>query len=478
MIADTAVHGAAHRITAEPALEGFRLDPCIELERGIERRAGGAVGDKLDRVEKATSPDIADVAMVAETLDQPPFEATAKLPHPVKQIFLADDLLHFKRCRAGHGMPHVSVTVLKRTRALPDRIDDARAGEHRSDRLVTAAKSLGDGLDIGRNALLLPGVHRAGAAHAAHHFIEDQQRAVTIADIAHRAEITLRRRHATGCCAHHGLGDEGGHRIGTEALELGFQFRRKPRHKIRLRFIVALFVIGEGRRDVAEGIRQQRRIGFSAPGIAARRQRAERIAMIALAARDEAPALRLAALDEVLPRDLDAGLDRFRSAADKIGISEPAGLMANQAFGEFFRGRRREETGMGIGQRRGLPLHRLDHARMLMSEAGDRGAAGRVQHAAAILGNQPHALAADCPGRRLAQAPVHHATGSTGHDRQPFSATYWDVSARRASVSSSRRLASAPPSMKVAAASDCAIAIAPVRLGKKPGEAAASNCSK
>ena len=35
-------------------------------------------------------------------------------------------------------------------------------------------------------------------------------------------------------------------------------------------------------------------------------------------------------------------------------------------------------------------------------------------------------------------------------------------------------MALAPPSTNVTAASDCAIAIAPVRLGKKPGEAAAS----
>ena len=61
---------------------------------------------------------------------------------------------------------------------------------------------------------------------------------------------------------------------------------------------------------------------------------------------------------------------------------------------------------------------------------------------------------------------------------QPFSETYCEVAARRASVSSSRFLAAAPPSANVTAASDCAIAIAPVRLGKNPGEEAASNSSR
>jgi hypothetical protein len=43
--------------------------------------------------------------------------------------------------------------------------------------------------------------------------------------------------------------------------------------------------------------------------------------VIALPARDEVAALFLAALDKILPRQLDAGFDRFRSAADEIGVS-------------------------------------------------------------------------------------------------------------------------------------------------------------
>src|SRR5262249_10998424 len=77
-----------------------------------------------------------------------------------------------------------------------------------------------------------------------------------------------------------------------------------------------------------------------------------------------------------------------------------------------------------------------------------------------------------------AEISVHHTGGGGAHDGQPFSVTYWEVSARRSSVSSSRRFAFAPPSVKVAAASDCAMAMAPVRLGKKPGELAASNCNR
>jgi len=133
---------------------------------------------------------------------------------------------------------------------------------------------------------------------------------------------------------------------------------------------------------------------------------------------------------------------------------------------------------MGIGEFGRLLRHRLDNARMLMPEAGNRRAARCVEHAASILGDQPHPFAAARLRRRLAQASVQHAAKAGAHDDEPFSATYWQVAARRASVSSRRFFAAVPPSMNAAAASDCAIAIAPVRLGKKPGEAAASNSSK
>ena len=112
-----------------------------------------------------------------------------------------------------------------------------------------------------------------------------------VADLAHGAEIAFRRRHAPGGRADHRLGDEGGHRVGAKPLELGLQLGRQPRDEISFGFIVALLVIGEGRRHVAEGRRQQRRIGLAAPGVAAGRQRAERVAVIALPARDEMLAL-------------------------------------------------------------------------------------------------------------------------------------------------------------------------------------------
>ena len=162
-----------------------------------------------------------------------------------------------------------------------------------------------------------------------------------VADLAHGTEVTFRRSHRAGGCAHHRLGDEGRDRLGTKPLEFGIELGNKPRDEIRFRFIVALLVIGKGRGDMAERRRQQRRIGFAAPGVAAGRERAERVAVIALPPRDEALALRLPRLEEILPRDLDRRFDRLRSAADEIDIGQPARFVADEPIGECLGGLRR-----------------------------------------------------------------------------------------------------------------------------------------
>src|SRR5437899_497147 len=113
---------------------------------------------------------------------------------------------------------------------------------------------------------------------------------------------------------------------------------------------------------------------------------------------------------------------------------------------------------MGIGQLRRLPGQRLEHARMLMAETGHGGAAGGIENTPAVLGNQPDALAADGLRRGFSQTSVQHPALAGSHNDQSFSATYCDIAASRPSVASRRRLAPAPPSTKVTAASDCAMA--------------------
>ena len=85
VVAAAAVHRPAGRVAGKPALERGGLDLLVELEGGIERLAAGAVGDQLDGLEQAAPADVADMAVIAEALGQPPLEMTAELPDAVEQ---------------------------------------------------------------------------------------------------------------------------------------------------------------------------------------------------------------------------------------------------------------------------------------------------------------------------------------------------------------------------------------------------------
>ena len=86
---------------------------------------------------------------------------------------------------------------------------------------------------------------RAGAAHAAHHLVEDQQRAVAVADLAHAAEVAGQRGDAAERGADHRLGDEGDDGVGAEALELRLQLVGEARDVLLVALVVAA---GRGRR--------------------------------------------------------------------------------------------------------------------------------------------------------------------------------------------------------------------------------------
>ena len=66
--------------------------------------------------------------------------------------------------------------------------------------------------------------------------------------------------------------------------------------------------------------------------------------MVALAPRDQIAALRLAALDEILARQLERRLDRLRSAADEEDVVEPRRRVRDEVVGELLGGLRGEEA--------------------------------------------------------------------------------------------------------------------------------------
>ena len=123
---------------------------------------------------------------------------------------------------------------------------------------------------------------------------------------------------------------------------------------------------------------QQRREGAALPFAAADRERAERDAVIALPPGDEILPLRLAALDEILPRELERRFDRLRSAADKENVADAFRRMRDEIVGEFFGGLRGEKAGMRIFELVELRPHGGENIGMRVAKAGHRRAAGGI----------------------------------------------------------------------------------------------------
>ena len=113
MVAVATVHGSACRITGKAALERRGLDPLVQLEAWIERRAAGAVCDNLDGLEEAAPADIADVPVIAEALGQSQLEIAAEILDPFQQSVFNDNPLHFERRRASDWVREIGMSVLE-----------------------------------------------------------------------------------------------------------------------------------------------------------------------------------------------------------------------------------------------------------------------------------------------------------------------------------------------------------------------------
>ena len=101
--------------------------------------------------------------------------------------------------------------------------------------------------------------------------------------------------------------------------------------------------------------------------------------MIALFTGDKSGARWLADLHKVLPRHLQRRLYCFGSARDKVGIVKLAGRRAGEMFGQLLHDITGKKTGMRIGQLIDLAVHRRQHIRVCVSEAGNRRPAAGIK---------------------------------------------------------------------------------------------------
>jgi hypothetical protein len=130
-----------------------------------------------------------------------------------------------------------------------------------------------------------------------------------------------------------------------------------------------LQAIGVARVNVV-GFDQERAKLGPAPFIAAGRQRAQGVAMIALSPRDDVPAPSLALFDEILTGHLERRLDRLGPAAHQVDMVYSSRRILDQAVGQLLGNIRGEEPGMGIGQRVELLVKCCKNIRVAVAETG------------------------------------------------------------------------------------------------------------
>ena len=171
-------------------------------------------------------------------------------------------------------MTDIGVPVLEIAGSVVEGIEQLGGNHHRADRLITGTQTLGAYQQIWCDPVLFARVQGSGASHPAHHFIEDQQHPVAIADLANAVQVTFRRRDRAEGGANHRFSHKTDHRVWPNIEQRLLQLGRRAQPIGLLVFALLLPAIGVARGDVL-GVEQQWRKRFAARHVTAHRARAE-----------------------------------------------------------------------------------------------------------------------------------------------------------------------------------------------------------
>ncbi len=234
----------------------------------------------------------------------------------------------------------------------------------------------------------------SGAAHAGHDFIGNQQNAMAAADFRNLLQITRRRKHRAQGGAADRLKDEGGgFTVGgfNRSLQLGRIFQTTVAAAVRAVVTAAVAVWNSYVCELAH----HGQINFASPLVAGDGKRAQSRAVITLCPAQHLVTPGLSNLHLILPRQLESGFDRFRSAAGEVHGASPKILSGKlkELARVLFRDRSGELAGVGELQLRQLPGHGgSDFGNSVSDEVYRRGA-GKIQVALAFRVPQVNTLA-------------------------------------------------------------------------------------
>src|ERR1700676_2450343 len=206
--------------------------------------------------------------------------------------------------------------VLEGTGPLFESFCDARRHEHRAQWSIAASDSLPYQNDVRRNVPVLNRKWFAGAPHAAHDFVSDQQNTALAANCGDARGVAVWRNGRAERSANNRFKDKSGNGIGIVAIEKGIQIVRASDAAFR-EFLFKWTVIAEARSDMAP-FGNKRLIERAAGDVAADGHGAQGAAVVALPTRDDLIAGWLSFLEMVLPHKLDRGFRGFRAPGSEV----------------------------------------------------------------------------------------------------------------------------------------------------------------
>lgn len=296
----------------------------------------------------------------------------------------------------------------ERARSPRDGPEDALRHQCRADRLIPGAQPLGDNGYVGDDALLLTGEQRSRSSHPRHHFVENHKHAVPVANFADAPEVARDRRYRAKGRSDDGLRDEGRNRLGAKTPDGPIEIVRDPLAVSVLGFAVLTLAIRLARRDLRRR-HEDRIVDLPARGVPPDTERAERVAVIAVAAGDETVPLRLSGFDEILARDLERRLHRLRPTADEVDVRKIARSRLDEMRGKFLLHGGREEGRVRVGQIIELADDRRPYIGIRMTERRHGSTGGGVDVHAPVRIDDANSLATNRHGRCRPEVTVDHA---------------------------------------------------------------------
>ncbi len=214
---------------------------------------------------------------------------------------------------------------------------------------------------------------------------------MAVTDLSNSLEIAAHRRNRTRRGTDHGFGDERHHRFRAEAED--FLLKRIGGSSAVV--LLALAGLGEAileARIDQSNVDQQWGVGCPPPRAPAGSERPKRVPVIALAPCDDLRAAGIAALEMILARKLEGGLDRLRAASREPDPVERARRHFGDEVGKFFSSTAGEESRVNILEARSLFRDRCGDFGMAMPDARNRRSAACVDIAASVFIDQVNAL--------------------------------------------------------------------------------------